>query len=121
MTIVREVAVDLGQSTRLDQLIKEKAQEWREEAFAGQENDFAALSPVQQAILRVMCEKGRDFFPFAEESIQAYRRQIGNETLGVPTVQAALEALREKNLVWKSARGVYALEDESWAEWLVSR
>lgn len=121
MTIVREVAVDLGQSTRLDRLIKEKAREWRERAFAGQENDFAALSPVQQAILRVMCEKGRDFFPFAEESIQAYRRQIGNETLGVPTVQAALEALREKNLVWKSARGVYALEDESWAEWLVSR
>lgn len=30
MTIVREVAVDLGEGARLDQLIKEKATEWRE-------------------------------------------------------------------------------------------
>jgi hypothetical protein len=33
------------------------------------------------------------------------------------TVQAALDGLREKNLIWRSARGAYALEDESLAQW----
>lgn len=120
MAIVREVAVDMGEAARLDQLLHEKTHEWRRRAFEGIESDFAALTPVQQAILRVMCEKGREFIPFAEESMAAYRRHTGDETLGTPTVQVALEALRDKNLVWKSARGVYALEDESWAEWLVN-
>lgn len=119
MSIVREVAVDLGEAARLDHLLQEKAHEWRRRVFEGMESDFAALPPVQQAILRVMSEKGRDFSPFTEESLAAYRRILGDDTLGTPTVQAALESLRDKNLVWKSARGVYALEDESWAGWLV--
>jgi hypothetical protein len=29
-----------------------------------------------------------------------------------------LDALREKQLVWKSARGVYAIEDSQHAAWL---
>jgi hypothetical protein len=33
-------------------------------------------------------------------------------------VQYAPEALREKQLVWKSARGVYAIEDTQHAAWL---
>jgi predicted DNA-binding protein len=119
MTIVREVAVDLGEGARLDQLIKEKATEWRERAFEGQESNYAALTPVQQAVLRVMCEKGADYFPFSEESIRLYQRYAEDPSIATHTAQAALEALRTKGLVWRSARGVYALEDESWTEWLV--
>ncbi len=33
-------------------------------------------------------------------------------------VQKALDALRDKELVWKANRGEYALEDTSMAEWL---
>lgn len=32
-------------------------------------------------------------------------------------MQAALDALRDKNLIWKESRGAYALEDESLALW----
>ncbi|MNJ77816.1 hypothetical protein D3C77_754080 [compost metagenome] len=34
------------------------------------------------------------------------------------SVQKALDALRDKELVWKANRGEYALEDASMAEWL---
>lgn len=58
-------------------------------------------------------------FPFSEESIRLYQRYAGDPSIATHTAQAALEALRTKGLVWRSARGVYALEDESWTEWLV--
>jgi hypothetical protein len=35
-----------------------------------------------------------------------------------PNVQKALDALRDKELVWKANRGEYALEDASMAQWL---
>ena len=34
----------------------------------------------------------------------------------VPSVQQALTALQEKALVWRAARGVYALEEASLAD-----
>ena len=42
---------------------------------------------------------------------------LGQEALAAHTVQAALDGSREKNLIWRSARGAYALEDESLAQW----
>lgn len=117
-SIVREVAVDLGAAARLDVLLQERAGDWRQRVFSSMESDFALLTNVQKAVLRVMSEKGRNFAPFTDDSMEAYRRVTGEESLGRTTVQAALDALREKGLVWRSARGVYALEDESWAEWI---
>ena len=63
----------------------------------------------------------KDFAPFGEEAMKSYRKGIDSKTaLTSQTIQAALDALREKNLIWKSARGTYALEDTSWREWLKS-
>ena len=88
--------------------------------FENIEIQFAALTPIQQAVVRVMSEKEGDFAPFSASSMELYQKLMGEPNVSTATVQAALEALRDKNLVWRSARGVYALEDEAWAEWLAT-
>jgi hypothetical protein len=35
-----------------------------------------------------------------------------------PSVQNALDKLREENYLWRSQRGSYAVEDEQFLEWL---
>jgi len=40
----------------------------------------------------------------------------GEGKADVPNVQQALSALQEKPLVWRAARGVYALEDNAMVE-----
>ena len=40
---------------------------------------------------------------------------------GTQTIQACIDALRDKELVWKSSRGGYALEDKSFGDWLLHK
>jgi hypothetical protein len=35
--------------------------------------------------------------------------------------QSALDALRQKNIVWRNARAAYSLEDQDMAEWFIDR
>lgn len=79
------------------------------------------LTPVQSAVLRVLAARGRDYAPFELATIEQYRAVLAriapDETrkLDVPTVQAALAALQDKQLVWKEQHGIYSLEEESLA------
>jgi hypothetical protein len=52
--------------------------------------------------------------------LKAYEAYIGKK-VNTSEAQAALTALREKNLVWQAAYGDYALEDESMAIWFNSQ
>ncbi len=81
-------------------------------------NDFNALSPLHRAILTLLIEQGRMWSPFSEESMRYYKQAIQESTLAVSSVQTAIQALREKGFIWQSSRGAYALEDESFAEWV---
>ena len=78
-----------------------------------------SLTPLQSAVLRVLAGKGQRYAPFETETILAYQQALdaiapGSSTRAdVPNVQQALTALQEKALVWRAARGVYALEDAS--------
>ncbi|OWQ85251.1 hypothetical protein CDN99_22180 [Roseateles aquatilis] len=76
------------------------------------------LSPLQSAVLRVLAAQGRHFVPFWTRTMETYRLVIelddGNQTtepINLQTVQDALEALKEKGFLWRSAYGVYALEE----------
>lgn len=78
-----------------------------------------SLTPIQAAVLRVMCVKGNDFAPFEAPTLALYAKameQAGVEASGVkaevPGVQQALIALQDKNLVWKASRGVYAVDEQ---------
>jgi hypothetical protein len=81
-----------------------------------------SLTPLQSAVLRVLAVAGPAYAPFEAETMLRYQRALdatapnGKLVADVSNVQQALGALQEKALVWRAARGVYALEDASLAE-----
>jgi hypothetical protein len=86
-----------------------------------------SLTPAQSTVLKVMAARAKDFAPFEGNTLAAYaavmKAATGKEdaTLDVPQVQTALQALQEKSLVWRAARGVYALEEATLAELMESQ
>jgi hypothetical protein len=117
--IVAEVALEYGDAGNLGELIKSESVLLRTRLWTEFKAEFHGLTAVQKAVFIVLMRSGKDFTPFGEETMKAYHKAIsGDINLGTQTIQSALDALREKNLVWKSARGAYALEDASWEQWL---
>lgn len=81
---------------------------------------------MRQIFVQAMAEQSTTkspFAPFKEGTlsiINGYLCQLDPKAKA-PTatkVQKALESLREKEIVWRSGRGAYALEDGGMAEWL---
>lgn len=84
-----------------------------------------SLTPIQSAVLRVMAAAQDKYAPFEAATMLRYvhaQRLAGmhEDTLkaDVPGVQQALLALQEKKLVWRAARGVYAIEEQAIIELL---
>lgn len=86
-----------------------------------------SLTPIQSAVLRVMAVAKASYAPFEASSMEKYRKAMALAGLAadevkadVPGVQQALIALQEKKLVWKAARGVYAVEEQSIVDFLAA-
>lgn len=84
---------------------------------------FDNLPTLQAAVMQTMAEMGQDFAAFKRTSMARYvaicsQRTAESVNVESTSVQYALDALRDKQLVWKSARGVYAIEDSQHAAWL---
>jgi len=84
---------------------------------------FDNLPTIQAAVMQTMAVMGNKFAAFKQPTMERYEaicRQRSSEPVRVDSsaIQYALDALREKQLVWKSARGVYAIEDTQHAAWL---
>ena len=83
-----------------------------------------SLTPLQSAVFLVLAKAGPDYAPFEAKTMVLYQgsmSSISPESDVAPdlsNVQQALVALQEKGLVWKVARGVYAMEDTSLGELL---
>jgi hypothetical protein len=117
--LVYELNARPGQfAERLRMLIQEQVHASNEEAL----RVVHSLTPLQSAVLRVMAKSGPDYAPFEAQTMDRYRStlaaiapraKVEPET---NNVQQSLAALQEKALVWKAARGVYALEDTFLAE-----
>jgi len=103
----------------LRQLLKAGATALRDRLWGSLESELAGLTELQLAVLEVMVKRGKDFSPFTEDALKAYREILGLQTLATHTVQTALDSLRDKNMIWRSARSAYALEDETLAEWFL--
>lgn len=78
-----------------------------------------SLTPIQQVVLRVMAASGNNYAPFEAATMALYRKGLqlagvaeDEVKVDVPGVQQALLALQEKKLIWKAARGVYAIEEQ---------
>ncbi|CAI3807158.1 hypothetical protein GLGCALEP_04517 [Pseudomonas sp. MM221] len=123
--LLAEVSVGLGKAGNLGELLRTGALNHQAGVWSDYESAWNELSPLQQAVLEVMAERtlGRQpFSPFTEQTLVEVSRKLEQAQAQVnastPNVQKALDALREKELVWKANRGEYALEDAAMAEWL---
>jgi hypothetical protein len=86
-----------------------------------------SLTPIQQVVLRVMAATGSNYAPFEAATMGLYRKGLqiagvaeDDVKVDVPGVQQALLALQEKKLIWRAARGVYAIEEQAVADILAA-
>jgi hypothetical protein len=95
-------------------------------------NTVASLPPLQSALLRELAADallGPDvrrpgLFSAAMKvrllsRLEAEMGAAHGVSVETPSVQNALDKLREENFLWRSQRGSYSVEDEQYLEWLV--
>ena len=111
-----------GLSGRFEPALQQAAQDQQTQDEAQMASDYLGLKPTEQAVLWRMLDQGPRFRPYDAEALRFYRDQLGRP-VSVPQAQKALESLRQRTpaLVWKSARGEYAVEDAAMHRWFQSR
>ncbi len=111
-----------GRSGRFEPALHQAAQDQQAQDEAQMESDYLGLKQTEQVVLWRMLHQGPRFRPYDAEALRFYREKLGRP-VGVQQAQKALESLRERTpaLVWKSARGEYALEDAAMHRWFQVR
>lgn len=107
---------------RFEEAVLAAARQQRLDDEAQMESDFLALKPLEQAVLWRTLAQGGHFRPYDSAALQFYKTHTrGNVT--ATAAQRALESLRAHNpaLVWKSARGEYAVDDAAMHAWYRQR
>ena len=86
------------------------------------EAEFLALRPLERAVLWRLLEQGPRFRPYDAEALRFYREHVDGPVT-VQMSQKALESLRSRtpSIVWKSARGEYAVDDAAMHRWYEQR
>lgn len=117
--VLSPLATDTG---RFEGAMLAKAQQQLRDDEAQMERDYAALKPLEQAVLWRMLELGTRFRPYDAEALQFYKDKTGDKVT-VAKAQKALESLRahQPSLIWKSARSEYTVEDAAMARWYAQR
>jgi len=111
-----------GHTGRFEPALQQAAQDQTARDEAQMESDFLGLKPTEQAVLWRMLDQGPRFRPYDAEALRFYRDKLGRP-VSVQQAQKALESLRQRTpaLVWKSARGEYAVEDAAMHRWYEAR
>jgi hypothetical protein len=107
---------------RFEAALLDAAQQQQAQDEAQMESDFLGLKPTEQAVLWRMLEQGSRYRPYDAEALRFYRDKTGHP-VNTTQAQRALESLRQRMpaLVWKSARGEYAVEDAAMHRWFEKR
>ena len=110
------------QGVRFEQAVLQAAHERQQADEAQMESEYLALRPLEQAVLWRLLEMGQRFRPYDAEALRFYREKA-NAKVTVQQAQNALESLRNRYpaLVWKSARGEYAVDDAAMHRWFEQR
>ena len=106
-----------GDASHFAVLLEKDALVWQSRMWDEFEHDFYSLTRLQQIILEALIMKGQAWLPFSEDSMSYYKNLSEQSDVSTATVQTAIHALREREFIWQSGRGAYALEDSSFAEW----
>ena len=111
-----------GLDTRFEPAVLEAARRRQIEDEAQMESEFLALKSLERAVLWRLLEQGSRFRPYDGEALRFYRGKVG-VPVTAQKAQNALESLRERTpaLVWKSARGEYAVDDAAMHRWFEQR
>jgi hypothetical protein len=111
-----------GTQGRFEPALLEAARDQQRQDEAQMENDFLGLKPAEQAVLWRMLTQGQRFRPYDAEALRFYHDRTGHP-VSVAQAQRALESLRQRQpaLVWKSARGEYAVQDAAMHRWFEGR
>ena len=113
-----------GLTGRFEPAMLHAAEQRQRDDETQMESDFLGLKPLEQAVLWRMLEQGPRFRPYDAEALRFYREKTGRDKAVTPQqAQNALESLRQRlpALVWKSARGEYAVEDAAMHRWYQGR
>ena len=127
-SIVHRVALEIGEAPNLGALLERNAEAFQNELWAEYAGQYDELTVLQRSVVEVMAHFSHDnrmFSPFASATLAEIHEHAKqhNPDASAPTkaaVQKALNALREKELVWRSGRGAYALEDAAMGNWLMN-
>ena len=111
-----------GIGGRFEQAMLVAAQQRQRDDEAQMESDYLGLKPLERAVLWRMLEQGPRFRPYDAEALKFYREQT-RTSVSAQKAQNALESLRQHvpALVWKSARGEYAVDDAAMHRWYEKR
>ena len=109
-------------SGRFEPALQQAAQDQQAQDEAQMAFDYLGRKPTEQAVLWRRLDQGPRFRPYDADALRFYRQQLGRP-ISVQQAQKALEALRQRTpaLVWKSARGEYAVEDAAMHRWYEGR
>lgn len=118
--VIRDIALSQAKSADLKIALNNGAALFRNRVWEDFDREFSALTKNQRAVLSRLIQKEDEFSPFTEESLAAYTQMTG-EPVDAAAAQAALGALRDKNIVWRSSRGSYVLDDQSMSLWFEHR
>lgn len=107
---------------RFEVALLDAAQHRQAQDEAQMASDYLGLKPTEQAVLWRMLDQGPRYRPYDAEALRFYCDTTGHP-VSATQAQRALEALRQRMpaLVWKSARGEYAVEDAAMHRWFETR
>lgn len=107
-----------GIAGRFEPAVLQAAQQRQQLDEAQMESEYLGLKALEQAVLWRLLEQGQRFRPYDAEALRFYQQKSGKK-VSAQQVQNALEALRQRTpaLVWKSARGEYAVDDAAMHRW----
>jgi hypothetical protein len=113
---------------RFERQVLTAAEQRMRDDEAQMESEFQSLRPIEQAVLWRLLEQGNRFRPYDAEALRFYREKValrgGLDTrVTAQHAQNALESIRSRSpaLVWKSARGEYAVDDAMMHKWYEAR
>lgn len=111
-----------GISERFETAMLAAAAQRQRDDEAQMASDYLGLRPLEQAVFWRLLEQGPRFRPYDAEALKFYREKTGGNVTAAK-VQTALESLRQRtpSMVWKSARGEYAMDDAAMHRWYQER
>lgn len=107
-----------GLTGRFEPALLMAAQQQQVDDERQMESDYLDLKLIEQVVLWRMLEQGPRYRPYDVEALRFYREKTGHP-VSATQAQRALEALRQHTptMVWKTARGEYAVEDPDVRRW----